>query len=98
VLSEAHDGALAELLLDLAERQVERLVITFRAFRAFHDGTLLVFSCDAAGATCDVRAFRGEAVGATYGRGMTTTCDAVRHRYLGDLGCCTHHPNDTPVT
>src|SRR5262245_22900012 len=43
VRPEAHDGALAELLLDLAQRQVECLVVafrTFRAFHAFHDGTL----------------------------------------------------------
>jgi hypothetical protein len=40
VLPEPHDRALAELLLDLADGHLERLV-------AFHDGTLLCrSSCD----------------------------------------------------
>ena len=41
VLAEAHDGALAELLLDLAERHLECLV-------SFHGGTLL-WVCETAG-------------------------------------------------
>src|SRR6266545_123927 len=61
-LSQLHDGALAELLLDLADGHLERLV-------AFHDGTLLV--------VCAMSCVSGEAPsGATYGGGMTSTPDA----------------------
>ena len=39
VLPQPHDRALAELLLDLADRHLEGFVV------AFHDGTLRLFSC-----------------------------------------------------
>src|SRR6266498_1122781 len=71
VLPQPHDRALAELLLDLAHCHLEGVV-------AFHDGTLLVLLCGALGATCNVRAVGGSAVGSNLRRGYDSYLSAIR--------------------